>query len=95
MTNSMVELVVDATANDYENLEMIAREVERWANARGIPYSENELLEALKFAIDHGYVEAFIYSEPKRDFERDAFSIAERAEFYYLATSKGKALLEG
>jgi hypothetical protein len=83
-------LVLRAIADDYEDLDMIVKEVQEWADERGTSIAVPEILRNLIQAIETGMAKAYQLSAPYQDVAGvpDAKILA---ECYFRLTSEGVA----
>ena len=93
MTKRIAELVIDSASNDYEDYNMIRREVEDWAGQEDVQYTEVELKNAIQHSIDNGLLQAYVYSKDEEQFKPCAFRIEDVDHVFFLATPKGRNIL--
>ena len=85
-------LVLNATANDYEDIETIKVDVRGWCEEDGTPYSDAAVLGALFDLIKNGFVSAYRLSAREPPVGREVASQADiTADTYFLVTALGKA----
>jgi hypothetical protein len=97
MTNNHDELgrmVLEAVANDYEELEMIVSEIVKWAGSINDAPNRNQIEYALMVSIADKDVEAYEYSEKScRYIPTSADSQTLHTLWFYI-TEQGKERLQ-
>jgi hypothetical protein len=93
--NRFIELIVDAAANDYENVQTVMEQVNEWATVEGIELSASDIVDAITEALEKGYLSSFEYSKASNSYEPQECNIDNIDELYFLATKKGRQLLSG
>jgi len=88
------DLVVDALANDYEQLATIQGEVELWAAEAGLPCTTDQLLGEIAELISNGQVEACKYDSSREAFFVESFRSDLADTYWYRLTSTGETLLQ-
>lgn len=85
-------LVLNATANDYEDIETIQADVGIWCAEYGESYSHNAVLVALADLIDNGFISAYSLSPSGPAIRRGVASTREilLPNTYFLATASGR-----
>lgn len=96
---SILELVINAIVDDYENLEMILKtinerypaepELKDWKALREIPISRFEVMKALRELTQEGFAQAYTYDANARTFRPIEFRKDRIRELWLYATSKG------
>jgi hypothetical protein len=84
------ELVVCAAANDYENFEMVVKEVTRWAAEEGTDSNRQTIFERLSELITDGFMRAYVYSRESARYEMAECSRENLDELWFYVTDKGK-----
>lgn len=93
-TPMLHELVLEAMANDYESFECIIEQVTIFARNRGRTFTRQETAEALEWAIDEGYAQAYLLSSHPPYFTQIAFSHERLSAQWFYVTSAGKQLVK-
>jgi hypothetical protein len=93
MHKRLVELLVDAASNDYEDYDMIRCEVEDWAREENAEFSGDDLKKAIQESIENGLLQSYRYSKGKGQFEPCEFRIEDVDRVSFLATQKGRSIL--
>ena len=89
---SLLIIVVDVVATDYEDFATIIQEVGAWADSIGVSASIQEVESALRVGVDQGFIGAFQYSSANRTYEKADLSKDGLEHFHFLATASGKKL---
>jgi hypothetical protein len=93
---AVLELVLDAIADDYESVEIILqtinewdrdRDPESWAARRAVPISRPEVVSALQELTREGFAQAYLFSGDET--HAVDFREGEVADLWFLATQKG------
>ncbi len=96
---AILELVLDAIADDYENLETILETINRWypddAGLKGwkaleaVPVSRPEAIKALRELTEEGFAQAYIYDGGAKQFLAVSFRQNQAAVLWFYVTEKG------
>lgn len=96
---AILELVIDAIADDYEDLEMILTTINEWYPAepelkdwkalKEVPVSRFEVVKALRELTQEGYAQAYIYDAKASQFQAVDFREDKVRELWMYATPKG------
>jgi hypothetical protein len=86
--------VLEAVSNDYENLETILKQVQPWALEEGSSISRSQVIDAIEWAINEGYAEAYLLFPVEPHVKEAAFSRAELSDLWFRVTAKGKKFVE-
>jgi hypothetical protein len=89
---ALEELIMDAIANDYEDLEMIRHEVKKWSAPDANPPSITDIVEGLVALIDKGLARAYRLS-PHTEVVEDFRNAPCLDELYFYISPRGKAAL--
>lgn len=68
------DCVLEATANDYENVATIASDVEGWAKSDGQDFSQEQLAQAIEGLVEERKLHVFSYSKELSRYVRAPFS---------------------
>jgi hypothetical protein len=100
---AVLELVLSAIADDYENLETILASVnererdfgpEAWPARRAVPVSRPEVVSALKELTREGYAQAWVLDSHEPQARPVKFREEEVVKLWFLATPRGAAAAE-
>jgi hypothetical protein len=83
------ELVLDAIANDFEDLETIYSDVSVWCAREGLVVNLDEVVDALRELVELGYAKAYWLSE----FSPPVECPVDTPGCYFLVTAKGKEIV--
>lgn len=83
--------VVNVVANDYENYELINKEVLDWAAEDRTAASAEAVRDALAAVVRDGLVDCYRFSQG--NYERAEFSGSKLEDLWFRVSSKGKAHL--
>lgn len=86
-------LVMDAIANDYEDLATITREVSDWAAEEGLGVGVDQVAQALMRLIDMGFAKAYRLSPSSQAALVERPDVGLMAEYYFLLTPEGRAAI--
>jgi hypothetical protein len=97
--SAVLELVLDAISDDYENLEIILRTINRWNRdvpglkgwkaLAAIPVSPPEVIKALQELTQEGFAQACDYDVETKQFLPVNFSQSRASVLWYYVTEKG------
>lgn len=87
---SLQSYVINVVANDYENYELIKKEVLNWAAKDHAPATPNAVRDALSAVVRDGLVDCYRFSPASGNYERAEFSASKLDELWFRITSKGK-----
>jgi hypothetical protein len=82
--------VLNAVANDYENLDLIAKEAAQWALEEKSSFSRELLTRALSTLIHDGLVDCYRFSQFQSNYERCEFEIGKLNDLWFYISKKGK-----
>jgi hypothetical protein len=68
------DCVIEATANDYENVATIASDVENWAKSDGQQFSQEQLAQAIESLVEERKLHVFKYSKELSKYVEAPFS---------------------
>lgn len=83
--------VVNVVANDYENYELINKEVLDWAAKDRTAASPEAVRDALGAVVRDGLVDCYRFSQG--NYERAEFGGSKLEELWFRVSSKGKSYL--
>jgi hypothetical protein len=96
---AILELVLDAIADDYENLETILNTINRWypddTGLKGwkaleaVPVSRPEATKALRELTEEGFAQAYVYDAGAKQFQAVSFRHHQAAMLWFYVTDKG------
>ena len=96
---AILELVLDAIADDYENLETILNTINRWYQddpglkgwkaLEAVPVSRQEAIEALRELTEEGFAQAYIYDGGAKQFRAVSFRQNQAGVLWFYVTEKG------
>lgn len=89
----IVQMVVDASSNDFESYDAIVEQVSLWVKEENVVCDDCEISAAIADAVAQGLIDAFDFSVETQNFTRRASTNTSWTECYFLATPRGKALL--
>jgi hypothetical protein len=97
--SAVLELVLNAIADDYENLEIILKtinqwyrgvlELEGWKALEAVPVSRPEVVKALRELTQEGFAQACIYHAETKQFRPVSFRHDKAGVLWYYVTDKG------
>jgi hypothetical protein len=79
----LVDLIVEAVSNDFENLEQIRRSVKSWTAHKDTPHDKNELERALHGLIDTKRIRTFVYCTEQNAFVLTPFVAAHQDKYWF------------
>lgn len=82
--------VLNAVANDYENADLITKEVAQWALEEKKSFSHDMLIRALSTLIQDGLIDCYRFSQSKGNYERCEFEIGKLNDLWFYISKKGK-----
>ena len=96
---AILELVLDAVADDYTNLEIILKTINRcypddpdlkdWKALEAIPVSRPEVTKALRELTDDGFARAYLYEAGTKQFRAVSFREEPPGVLWFYVTEKG------
>ncbi len=96
---AILELVLDAVADDYERLDMIIAAInesypvdpalKEWAALKAAPVSRHEAVQALRELTGEGYAQAYVYDAIENRFQAVGFDKEKINDLWFYATPKG------
>ncbi|HUZ46720.1 MAG TPA: hypothetical protein VMW54_08785 [Terriglobia bacterium] len=96
---AILELVMDAVADDYERLEMIMATINEsypvdpalkgWEALKAAPVSRHEGVQALRELTGEGYAQAYVYDAAENRFRAVGFGKEQINDLWFYATPKG------
>ncbi|MEP7362142.1 MAG: hypothetical protein ABI972_02720 [Acidobacteriota bacterium] len=89
-------LVLNAIADDYEDLEIILVDAGKWAERDRIDFTEGGVRESLVELIQAGLARAYEYSQAAQRFEVVPIASGPQVkeDHWFLITAEGKKLLQ-
>ena len=97
--SAVLELVLDAIADDYENLEIILKTINGlyrsepglsgWKALKAVPVSRPEVIKALRELTQEGFAQACDYDVETKQFLPVNFSQNRASVLWYYVTDKG------
>lgn len=87
------DYVVNVVANDYENYELIEKEVLEWAGRERVPATPNAVRGALVAVVKTGLVDSYRFSAASRSYEKAEFDLAKASDLWFYVSAKGKQYL--
>lgn len=78
--------VLDATANDYENLSSMASDIAKWASRDSTSFSSNDLANAIEELVRRGKLRVYKYSKTSNKYETTEFSKAEIDRLWFFSS---------
>ena len=99
--SAVLELVLNAISDDYENLEIILKTINQWYRGepelRGwkaleaVPVSRSEVVKALRELTQEGFAQACSYDAETKQFLPASFLQDNAGVLWYYVTDKGMA----
>jgi hypothetical protein len=96
---SILELVLDAIADDYEDLETILKTINRcypddpdlkgWKALEAVSVSRPEAINALRELTQEGFAQAYVYDGGAKQFQAVSFRQHEAGVLWFYVTEKG------
>ncbi|HEX5433867.1 MAG TPA: hypothetical protein VFY05_06495 [Candidatus Angelobacter sp.] len=96
---AILELVLNAIADDYEDLEIILRTINQcyqdvpefkgWRALQAVPVSRPEVVKALRELVEEGFARAFVYDAGTKNFRAVSFRQHEAGMLWFYVTEKG------
>jgi hypothetical protein len=96
---AVLELVLNAIAEDYENIEIILKTINRfyrsepglrgWNAIEAIPLSRLEVIKALRELTQEGFAQACDYDAETKQFRPASFRQDNAGVLWYYVTDKG------
>ena len=96
---AIMELVLDAIADDYENLEIILKTInccypddpvlKGWKALEAVPVSRPEALKALQELTEEGFAKACVYDASTKQFQAVRFHRNQADVLWFYVTEKG------
>ena len=96
---AVLELVLEAVSDDYENLEIILRTINRyfgrelelknWKALEAAPVSRLEVINALKELTQEGFAQASVYDAETKQFHAVSFRPDMANVLWFYVTEKG------
>lgn len=96
---AILELVLDAIADDYEDLETILKtinscypddpDMKGWKALEAVPVSRAEVIKALQELTAEGFAQACVYDAGSKQFRAVRFRQHEAAMLWFYVTEKG------
>lgn len=87
------DYVINVVANDYENMELISEEVSSWSSSKGRSVSPDLIIDAISELIKEVLIGCFRFSTSSGKYETSDFERDNINDFWFLISTKGKALL--
>jgi hypothetical protein len=91
--DAVKDYVINVVANDYENLELITKEVSSWASSEGRSVTPALIVDAISELVKEGLVGCFRFSTSSGKYETTDFKRDKTEELWFLISSSGKKLL--
>jgi hypothetical protein len=92
--NFMRDLVMTCMADDYENLEIIMRDVTNWGEGRHVFPTRAEVVSAIEKVIADGYAQSFLLSPRPLHSTAVAFDLERVDDLYFYLTPVGKKIVK-
>jgi hypothetical protein len=96
---AVLELVLDAISEDYQNLEIILRTINRWYRGEpdlegwealeAVPVSRPEVIKALRELTQEGFAHACVYDAETKQFLPVGFRQDKANVLWFYVTDKG------
>jgi hypothetical protein len=96
---AILELVLDAIADDYENLEIILRTINQsyrdepdlkdWKALEAVPVSRPEVISALRELTQEGFAQACTYDAATKRYQAVSFRVDRAGVLWFYVTDKG------
>jgi hypothetical protein len=96
---AILELVLDAISDDYENLEIILRTINRcyrsesdlkgWKALEAVPVSHLEVINALRELTQEGFAQACVFDADAKQFQAVSFRPELVTVLWFYVTDKG------
>ena len=96
---AILELVIDAIADDYERLDVVLRTINEWYPSdpglggwkalKAVPVSRREVVKALRELTEEGYAQAYRYEERAQQYRSADFREDEVDNLWFYVTAKG------
>lgn len=94
MQTSIQDWVLWAIADDYESLEIIFEEINKWRPKRSRGVTRQEIIRALKQIIREGSAQAYILSSQPPYAQPVEFLAKDAEALWFYVTPKGKLLVK-
>jgi len=88
-------MVLDAVADDYEEIEQITMDVIRMAAERDLPVDPTVVVGALQALVGGGLVRGFVLSPIASPVAVEKVDWGDVAGLYFYATQRGLAVIQG
>lgn len=102
---AILELVLDAIADDYENLDTILKTINRWfpddPELKGwkaldaVPVSRPEAIKALQELTEEDFARAFVYDAATKQYQAVSFRRNQAGVLWFYVTDKGLRTASG
>lgn len=86
----LTDCVITIASDDYESFELISGQTKGLAAKRGMAIGTGEVAEALKGAIDGGYLNAYVLSPQPPHATKVDYAPDRLHELWFYATPRGK-----
>ena len=98
-TSALLELVLNAISDDYENVEIIRRIIngydpdepglKNWKALAAVPVSRLEVVNGLRELVAEGFAQASIYDPEAKDYQPVSFRPDMVSVLWFYVTEKG------
>lgn len=98
-SSAILELVLDAIADDYENVEIILRKINQcyrdepglkgWKALDAVPVSRPEAISALRELTQEGFARACTYDPETKQYQTVNFHAGSAGVLWFYVTEKG------
>src|ERR1700722_17851640 len=88
------DLLLNSMAEDYENLQIIIRDVTNWGERRHVRPTRTEVVSAIEKVIADGYAQSFLLSPRPPHSTAVAFDLKRVDDLYFYLTPVGKKILK-
>ena len=89
------QMIMDAIADDYEQLESILSQVRPWAEIERVQANDEEIIRLLIELITDGSAKAFRLSPTAPPLSVNEISPGELHDLYFLLSERGRSELAG
>ena len=86
----LTDYVLNAVANDYENLDQISIDASRWAQEDNRTFSQEMLVRAISGLVTDGLVNCYKFSPSLGTYKHCEFDAEIASDLWYLITNAGK-----
>lgn len=93
--SGLEEMVLDAIANDFEDLSQIVRDVTGFGLEEGIAIDQADVMPALRGLVRRGFAEGYRFADDERPQPVLMADWGDMEGLYFSITGSGKAYLAG